>query len=88
MTNPLLVDLTGAASLLAISRRRAAELVYSGELPSVKIGRCRRIAVADLETFVDGLRENKGAPLGGTDSQPALAVVGRGRYETKAVRGR
>ncbi len=52
MTNttpaPLLVTLTDAAHMLALSRRTLDRMVYSGRLPSVTIGRRRLIRVADL----------------------------------------
>ena len=39
---------------------KAYELVYRGTLPSVTIGRSRRVPVAALQAFVDGLVENGG----------------------------
>ena len=53
----LLLTVEEAAAQLAIGRSLAYELVLRGELPSVRIGRCRRIACADLKRFVDGLRD-------------------------------
>ena len=47
-----LVTLPAAARLLGVSRSKLYELVAAGELPTVRIGRSRRIAVADLEQFV------------------------------------
>jgi excisionase family DNA binding protein len=47
-----LVTLPAAARLLGVSRSKLYELVAAGELPTVRIGRSRRIAVADLEEFV------------------------------------
>jgi excisionase family DNA binding protein len=47
-----LVTLPEAARLLGVSRSKLYELVAAGELPTVRIGRSRRIAVADLEEFV------------------------------------
>ena len=43
----------------AISRRSVQALIFEGRLPSVKIGRARRVARVDLETFVQRLRENE-----------------------------
>lgn len=57
---PLLVGLDEAARRLAISRRSLQSLVYGGELRSVLIGRSRRIAVEDLEAYVDRLRDPDG----------------------------
>jgi excisionase family DNA binding protein len=47
-----LVTLPAAAHLLGVSRSKLYELVAAGELPTVRIGRSRRVAVADLEEFV------------------------------------
>ncbi len=49
-----------AAEWLGLSRTKAYELVYRGTLPSVTIGRSRRVPVAALHAFVDGLVENGG----------------------------
>jgi excisionase family DNA binding protein len=49
-----------AAEWLGLSRTKAYELVYRGTLPSVTIGRSRRVPVAALQAFVDGLVENGG----------------------------
>jgi excisionase family DNA binding protein len=55
MAAPLLLTVEEAAERLRIGRSLAYELVQSGELVSVKLGRCRRIPVAALEDFVDAL---------------------------------
>ncbi len=52
----LLLDLLQVANALSVSRRTVQGLVYAGALPSVKIGRSRRVALADLEVFVAKLR--------------------------------
>ena len=49
-----------AAKRLAIGRTKAYELVASGELQSVTIGRCRRVPVEALERFVAKLRQGGG----------------------------
>ncbi len=61
MSGELLVDLNEAAKRLALSRRNVQELVSRRSIPSVKIGRCRRVAVVDLERFVEALRNGHGA---------------------------
>jgi excisionase family DNA binding protein len=53
---PLLVDAETAAGLLSIGKRKLWELTNCGEIPSVKIGRCVRYAVADLTEYVEQLR--------------------------------
>ena len=50
-----------AAVSLGLSRTRVYQLMQAGELASVKVGSSRRIPAADLETFVQRLRdENAG----------------------------
>lgn len=48
-----LVTVTEAADALGLSRSKVYELLAGGELPSVRIGRTRRIALTDLEQFVE-----------------------------------
>jgi len=48
----LLLTITEASQVLAISRSKLYELLNSGNLPSVHIGRSRRIRMTDLEEFV------------------------------------
>lgn len=54
----LLLTLKEAGEVLAISRSKLYDLLNSGGLPSVHIGRSRRIRITDLEKFVmDGGNE-------------------------------
>jgi excisionase family DNA binding protein len=53
----LLITYGEAAKALAVSPRYLRTLVYQGVLPSVRLGRLRRIAMADLRSFVDALRD-------------------------------
>jgi len=46
-----------AARRLGIGHRTLRGLVYSGRLPAVRVGARRLIAAADLDAFVDELRE-------------------------------
>jgi excisionase family DNA binding protein len=46
-----------AAQSLGLSRTRVYQLMQAGELASVKVGSSRRILAADLETFVQRLRD-------------------------------
>jgi excisionase family DNA binding protein len=50
----LLLTITEACQILAISRSKFYDLLNSGHLPSVHIGRSRRIRMTDLEEFVKG----------------------------------
>jgi excisionase family DNA binding protein len=49
----LLVSIPEAGRMLGISRSKCYDLLRSGHLPSVYIGRSRRIRVKDLEHFID-----------------------------------
>ncbi len=48
----LLLTIAEACQVLAISRSKFYGLLNSGHLPSVHIGRSRRIRITDLEEFV------------------------------------
>jgi excisionase family DNA binding protein len=50
-----------AAEWLGLSRTKAYQLVYRGTLPSVTIGRSRRVPVVELHAFVQRLMETGGA---------------------------
>ena len=58
---PLLVTIDEAADLLGVGRTIVYELLAEGEFVSVRIHRCRRIAVADLEAYIARLRGCVGA---------------------------
>ncbi len=51
-----LLKVTEVCERLALSRSEVYELLASGELPSVKLGRARRVVDADLEDYINGLR--------------------------------
>lgn len=53
----LLVTYIEAAAALAVSPRYLRTLVYQGAIPAVRLGRLRRIAVEDLQSFVGALRD-------------------------------
>lgn len=52
-----LVTIPAAAQLLGVSRSKLYELLGEGALPTVRIGRSRRITIADLEAFVQRCRD-------------------------------
>ena len=54
----LLITVEEAARRLCIGRANLYQHLRRGTIPSVTIGRCRRIAVRDLEDFIDRLREH------------------------------
>lgn len=62
----LLLTPEQAAAELQIARRRIFEMVADGTLPSVKIGKSRRISRAALQDYVKGLE---------TRQQPASAIA-------------
>jgi excisionase family DNA binding protein len=51
----LLVTPEEAARRLSVGRTTVYELMSTGELQSVNIGRCRRVPVSSLALFVNGL---------------------------------
>jgi excisionase family DNA binding protein len=50
---PLLLTPEQAFEMIAIGRSHGFKLIASGELPSIKIGRLRRIPRADLQRWVE-----------------------------------
>ncbi|GHI88320.1 helix-turn-helix domain-containing protein [Streptomyces xanthophaeus] len=52
---PVLCTVKDAVVLLRLGRSTVYELMASGELPFVKLGRCRRIKRSDIDAFVDQL---------------------------------
>lgn len=55
-----LLTVVQAAALLGLGRSLVYELVLRGEIPSIKIGRARRIPVAALDRFIDQRLEDSG----------------------------
>jgi excisionase family DNA binding protein len=64
----LLLTVEAAAALLSLGRTTVYELLASGELASVKIGRSRRISYDALRLFVDRLRCDSYLPVAPTAS--------------------
>lgn len=52
----LLLGLPEVAASLSLSLRSVQNLIYTGRLRSLTVGRSRRVAVADLAAFVEDLR--------------------------------
>jgi excisionase family DNA binding protein len=52
-----LVTTAEAARVLRVHPWTVRQAIQSGELPSIRIGRCLRIKVADLDRFVSERRE-------------------------------
>ena len=55
VSNRGLLRVEEAAQWLGVGRTKTYELVHKGTLPSVTIGRSRRIAVSAFEAFVEQL---------------------------------
>jgi len=53
----LLLTVPEAAMRLGLGRSLIYQLVMSGELASVKVGRARRVPVSALENFVERIAE-------------------------------
>lgn len=49
----LAVTVNEAAKMLGLSRAKIYPLISNGEIPSLKIGKCRRVPVRELESFID-----------------------------------
>ena len=56
----LLLTPVEAAAVLSLGRSKVYELLRSGELPSVRIGACRRIPAQALTTFLEDLLPARG----------------------------
>lgn len=55
-TGPVLLTPEEAAEALRLGRSKVYDLIRTGELESVKVGRCRRVPVTALVLFIDTLR--------------------------------
>ena len=70
--NPVLLTVEDAAQALALGRTKVYELVETGALRSVKIGRCRRIPAHALREFVDSINGCGSGEGLSTASTPAI----------------
>ncbi|MBR7836977.1 helix-turn-helix domain-containing protein [Actinospica durhamensis] len=61
-SEPLLYTIPEAATALRISRTKLYELLDSGELASIHIGRSRKIPAEDLRAYIDHLRARNARP--------------------------
>jgi excisionase family DNA binding protein len=59
MPEQLLFRVEEAAQRLGVGRSTAYELISSGRLPTVSIGRCRRVTAEALASFVASLSERE-----------------------------
>lgn len=56
---PLLFTIPQAATLLGVGRSTAYELITTGQLEVVHIGRCARVPADAIEEFVQRLRQQQ-----------------------------
>ncbi|MBA8794027.1 excisionase family DNA binding protein [Friedmanniella endophytica] len=49
----VLYSVAEVSEMLNLSKNRIYELIYAGELASIKIGRIRRISKASIQRFVE-----------------------------------
>jgi excisionase family DNA binding protein len=56
MNDKMLLTIQEAAHRIGLGRTFTYDLIRRGELRSLKIGGARRVAVADIEDFVERLR--------------------------------
>ena len=61
MADELLLTIKEAARRLSLARSHVYQHLQRGTLASVRIGRSRRIPVAELEAFVDRMRGDSSA---------------------------
>jgi excisionase family DNA binding protein len=81
----LLLSITEVARTLGISVRFAKNLISSGDLPSLTIGRLRRVYLGDLLTWIELQR---GRPLDriGDETAHLSAETRRSRLDTRTGR--
>jgi excisionase family DNA binding protein len=79
----LLITVEEAARRLSIGRSHLYEYLLRGSLPSIRIGRSRRIASRDLEAFLDRLlhesSDNPPASSRSAQMEPVNRVPTRSR---------
>jgi excisionase family DNA binding protein len=71
----LLLSTAEVTDALGISERFAKNLVYSGELASLKVGRLRRVYVGDVYAWIE---RQRGGPLGIVEDRVAPVHRGTG----------
>ncbi len=54
----LAVTVSEAAKMLSLSRAKLYPLISRREIRSLKIGKCRRVPVQEIESFIDRLIES------------------------------
>jgi excisionase family DNA binding protein len=68
---PLLLTVPQVQEALGLGRTKTLELIYRGEIPSVLIGRSRRVPRAALEKWIEQQLEEEAATRSAWISWPA-----------------
>ena len=55
---PLLIDSREVARLLGIGRTKTFQLMASGQLPTIRLGRCVRVPAAALDRWIETLTQS------------------------------
>jgi excisionase family DNA binding protein len=63
------VRVSEAARLLSLSRSKAYQLINSGELPAVRIGKTMRVPLAALRDWVERMQKQEGSTDGTTSAR-------------------
>lgn len=69
MMHKILLKPAEAAETLGIGRTRVYEMLGSGELPSIRIGRSIRVPVAALERWVEDQQNDNGSDTSNSESE-------------------
>lgn len=59
LVEPLLLTVDQAALMLSIGRTTMYDLIGSGTIASVHIGKCRRVTLEALEQYIAGLSSRR-----------------------------
>lgn len=68
VTTSWVVRVEDAAQLCGVSRARMYQLIGSGEIPSLTIGRARRVPIAELRRWLESRIEQNAASEGHANS--------------------
>jgi excisionase family DNA binding protein len=63
VTRKLLLTVDETAEVVGLGKTKVYELIASGELEAVRIGRCRRVPVEAVKAYVIRLRDLEGEGL-------------------------
>lgn len=68
---PALLTVHEVAGYLGLGDARVWQMVAAGQIPSIKVGRARRVVRADLDRFIEELRSGAvdGASLAGPNTR-------------------